>query len=252
MAVAAAAVAAGVSLSARAVPGVNMTFEWSGSQYTSGYSGTYINGNDAIGLYAFHVNSSDLPGVTAGSTIYSVCLSPAGLLDGGNYNYTAETFVQASPGINPSLWASPFRAANAGINNAAYLFSKYASPTMGADAATALEFAIWTALYNSTGYGAVGSTGAWVQPTLSDPEIVSDYTGYLGDLKPSATPLTSYQKYILEGQPNPISSLGNPNVTPTSGQAQEFFFLVPEGGSTLLLLSAAFSGIALLRKRLTV
>ena len=82
---------------------VNLQFTWTGTLYESGYANTYINTSDAIGIYAF--NQWGALNNSVPNPLYSICLSPAGLLDGGQYTYNIQSFSTASPGIYPSDWA---------------------------------------------------------------------------------------------------------------------------------------------------
>ena len=161
----------GASLSARAA--VTMTYTDSGTFALSGFpadSAGYINGSDLIGIYKFITDTHD--GVP--NPLYSVCLDPAGVLDRSQHTYDLIPFggglSGANPGIFPSAWAWNHGAGGHdqywGIQNASYLWNTYGmnivnsgSPiaTKNAEAA-ALEFAIWTALYDSTAYGVVGSS----------------------------------------------------------------------------------------------
>jgi hypothetical protein len=117
-----------------------------------------------IGIYSFNVSASTTPSVPTG-TFWSLCLSPAGVIDGGSppANYYYESYAQASPGINPSVWAWNNSLTDPqywGIQNANYLWEKImkgdGQPTMTANQATALVLAMYDALYNSTGYGTLG------------------------------------------------------------------------------------------------
>jgi len=253
-----------------ATASVTMTFTWSGTLYQSGYtadlntpsySGQVVNGNDAIGIYAFNVSQVTAPSPSTPNPLYSVCLSPAGLLDTGTYTYNTIPFTGvggASPGIYPSQWAVGAGEQPYGINNAAYLWSTYGSGILASKdsaAAAALEFAIWTALYNSTGYAQLGNdyfTVNGLSGTTSD-----DYTAYLKGLKDS-TFSGGYTGDILEGQ-------GAVSGGPNSGQSQEFFLLqpasqvatpVPEPATifagAMLLLPIGVSAARILRKKSTV
>src|ERR1019366_4796907 len=98
-----------VALGSSSMASVNMQFTWTGTLYEAGftadlnvpgfpgYSGQVINGSDAIGIYAFNVDATSIP--NPGTPFYSVCLSPAGLLNGGAYSYNVVAFSTASPGL---------------------------------------------------------------------------------------------------------------------------------------------------------
>jgi len=246
-----------------ATASITMTFTWAGSLWQAGYtatlntptySGQVINGNDAIGIYAFDVAANPSPSV--GSPFYSVCLSPAGLLNGGTYTYDAKQFSDASPGIYPSEWAVA-GGQPVGINNAAYLWSTYGAGVLAdknSAEAAALEFAIWTALYDSTAYGKLGNDYFTINGLSGD--TATDYTKYLGDLTGS-TFSGGFTGDILEGT-------GAVSGGPNSGQSQEFFLLqsgsqltpVPEPttmvAGALLLLPLGVSALRIVRKNRAV
>src|ERR1035441_4086147 len=134
------AVVVGTSLTASATTSVEMTFTWTGTLYEAGFSqdnwtpdGSYnhhlINSADAIGIYAFNINDDGGTGLK--SPFYSVCLDPAGLLDGNTHTYDVKPFGGgggANPGDYPAAWVTG--TANGtpqywGINNAAYLWSHF-------------------------------------------------------------------------------------------------------------------------------
>ena len=212
-----------------ATASITMTFTWTGSLWQDGYTanlntGTYngqvIQSDDAIGIYAFDVAQNPAPSPSAPNPLYSVCLSPAGLLDGGTYTYTAEPFNTATPGIYPSQWAVGTGGQPYGINNAAYLWSTYGSGILSAQdstAAAALEFAIWTALYDSTGYGKLGNSYFTINSLGGD--TLTDYNKYLSGLTTSGFS-GGFTGDILEGT-------GAVAGGADSGQSQEFFLLQP-------------------------
>ena len=248
-----------VALGSSSMASVNMQFTWTGTLYEAGftadlnvpgfpgYSGQVINGNDAIGIYAFNVSPGSIP--NPGSPFYSVCLSPAGLLDGGGpYKYDDWAFSIASPGIYPNQWAVGSSGQPYGINNAAYLWATYGTTVrQSGDSAkaAALEFAVWTALYNSTGYGNQLGNNYFTINGLSGTTL-SDYNQFLGDLA-SMQNRAYYTGNILEGQ--------GASAGPNTGQSQEFFYLgtpVPEPttmvAGALLLLPFGASTLRFLRK----
>jgi len=241
---------------------VNLQFTWGdpgtpGSLWESGFSGNYIQSDDAIGIYQF--NQFGTLNNTIANPLYSVCLSPAGLLNGGQYTYNVIPFSQASPGIFPSAWAVGPTGQAWGINNAAYLWNKYGmaivNNTGGAytgeqkAAAAALEFAIWTALYDSKGYGALGGS-TWTQPSL-DSTTHGYYNKFLSGLTASGITGPQFTGNILEGQ----GALGDGGNGQT-GQSQELFALgtpVPEPSTmvmgAMLLLPFGLSALRLLRRK---
>jgi hypothetical protein len=235
----------GASLSASA--SVDMTFTWGGTLYQAGYTAQYINGSDAIGIYKFNTTGAGIS-----NPFYSVCLSPNGLLDGATHTYDVLSFADAAPGIYPSAWAQSGGANPQywGINNAAYLWNKYGMAVVTGNqnsAAAALEFAIWTSLYNSTGYGVAGA-GPWFAPTgQMDPTTLGYYTGFMAGLNTSGITGPQFTGNILEST---VAATG-----PNSGGSQEFFMLgtpVPEPttmiAGALLLLPFGASTLRVLRK----
>ena len=251
----------GAGLSARAA--VTMTFSWAGTYYEAGYTATYINSSDAIGIYKFNTSAED--GVP--NPMWSVCLSPAGLLDSNSHTYNVLDFSTASPGIYPNTWAV-VSGQPVGINNAAYLWNKYGMDIVNntgnvgyqGQRAAALEFAIWTALYDSTGYGQLGppNNWNWVAPSM-DQTTQGYYDTDINGLISSGITGPQFTGNILEGQ-------GAVSGGPNSGQSQEFFLLgtpaahitgtpVPEPttlvAGALLLLPFGFSTLRILRKSRT-
>jgi hypothetical protein len=245
---------------------VDMTFTWSGSLWQANYSATYINTADAIGIYAFNTSPAIGVGNPPSSTFYSVCLSPAGLLNTDKHTYDVKPFgggTGANPGIYPSSWAWNGSGPNPqywGVQNAAYLWNTFgmkivnntASAYTGnqSSAAAALEFAVWTALYNSIGYGQLGTpTTYWAAPTgQMDSTTRGFYTADLLALTSAGSSIPHYTGNILEGQ-GAITGGAN------SGQSQEFFMLgtpVPEPttmvAGALLLLPFGASTLRFLRK----
>ncbi len=248
-----AAAVLGGSLSASA--SVDMTFTWNGSLYQAGYSAQYINGSDAIGIYKFTTSAQD--GVP--NPFYSVCLSPSGLLDGASHTYNALSFADAAPGIYPSAWAQSGGANPQywGINNAAYLWNRYGMAVVNntgnlygdqSSAGAALEFAIWTSLYNSTAYGVLGNN-AWAAPTgQMDATTFGYYNGFIAGLTTSGINGPQFTGNILEST---VAGSG-----PNSGGSQEFFMLgspVPEPttmiAGALLLLPFGASTLRILARR---
>jgi hypothetical protein len=145
----------GTSMSARAT--VELQFQWGGTLYESGFSGQYVQSADAVGIYAFSTVGSNPAIDPPQNILYSVCLSPAGLLDSNQHTYNELPFATANPGIFPSQWQSGVingKTQYWGIQNAAYLWSTFGmnivnghGAAMGlsgnsSEQAAALEFAI--------------------------------------------------------------------------------------------------------------
>jgi len=256
----------GASIAAKA--DLTVTFQWSGSLWESGFTGQNIQSDDAIGIYAFTTSSTGNTASIA-NPLYSVCLSPAGLLDGNPHTYDELTFAAANPGIFPSAWAWNGNTSSPqywGIQNAAYLWSTFGMNIVNgsvgglglsgnsSEQAAALEFAIWNSLYNSTGYGALG--GNVYTPAALDAAEAADFSAYNASLT-SGQPIQLYTGDILEGT-------GAPGDGANGGDDQELFLLmtpppspnqvVPEP-TTLIsgaLLVLPFGGTAFraLRKKL--
>ena len=218
-------------------------------------SASYINGNELIGIYHFNVNPA-LP-----SEFYSVCLDPAGLLDRSWHVYTTLSFQQANPGIFPSAWKSGTVGSVTeywGIQNASYLWNTYGLNIVNNtgntghqnERAAALEFAIWSALYNSTAYGAMNTgtgVGVW-HPNGLDSTIQDYFDTYVTGLNNTHGNIPLYtgdilrgtgynesgqqQEFLALGTPVPFSALGTPVPEPTTMIAGALL-LLPFGASTL-------------------
>jgi hypothetical protein len=254
-------VVVGTTLSARA--NLNMTFTWDGTYYQAGYSAQYLVPADAIGIYKFNTKGE----ASFPNPYWSVCLDPAGLLNGSTHTYDHLSFSEANPGLYPTAWAWNQSGPNPeywGINNAAFLWSTYGmkivqnSDNLGDQnqRAAALAFAVWTALYNSTDYGKLDGT-AWSAPVgqMGDPSSLHStryyYDGYLNDLITLGPDHATFTGDILRGE-NAVKGGAN------SGESQEFFFLVspvPEPATViagaLLLLPLGASTLRILRRNRT-
>jgi len=252
------AIASWASFSALAT--VELTFTWTGSYYGTGFNSDWYNGvpdsstarsllapNEAIGIYAFKVSDDGGMGLT--TPFHSVCLSPAGVLDAKPHTYNVIPFSAANPGTYPSAWAWNHNAAAPqywGIQNAAFLWNTYGMNIVNHgtdknDQAAALELAIWTALYNSTGYGALAGN-VWSPPTAEmgsgAGSVKAYYDSYIADLTDGgAIPLytgnilrgTSYNQL---GQQQDLLMLGTPIPEPTTIIAGALL-LLPFGASTV-------------------
>ena len=182
----------------------------------------------AYGVYSFNVSvitDGTIPGLAAGDTFWSTCLSPGGDVDGCSYTYNYQTFAAASPGLNPAAWTSG-NGQLWGIQNAQYLWKTFGSSSSGLqtipvgtqakqDAGTALELAMYVALYDSTGYGAytLGAFNPTVASGLSQ-NVYDEMNADLGVLNPIAVGNNLANGYLL---------------TPTSGESagQQFIIMVP-------------------------
>jgi hypothetical protein len=249
----------GVNSTARA--SVKMTYTDSGTFALAGFpadSASYINGSDLVGIYKFNTSAQD--GVP--DPFYSVCLSPAGLLDRNEHTYDVISFSASNPGIYPSAWASGTVNNTPqywGIQNASYLWNTYGLNIVNnigntgsgsqSERAAGLEFAIWSALYNSTGYGQVATSGShyvWHPNSLTG-NVATDFSAYITALNGTHGNIPLYTGDILRGV----------DYT-TSGQQQEFLMLgapVPEPttmiAGALLLLPFGASTLRFFRKNRT-
>jgi hypothetical protein len=241
------AIALAVSISAKA--DIQLQFTWNGSLWESGFSGPDISTADAIGIYAFN-SANSVPVID--NPLYSVCLSPAGLL----------SFASANPGIWPSAWTSGVVGGQTqywGIQNAAYLWKTFGMPIvngqggnmgLSGDASTqaaALEFAIWNALYTSTGYGAITPNTSYV-PTSLTGDLGADFNAYNTALTATHGTIPLYAGNVLEGTAAPGDGANG-------GDDQEFFLLgtpVPEPSTilagALMLLPFGASTLRILRR----
>jgi hypothetical protein len=187
----------------------------------------------SIGIYSFDVESSGTTANVPVGTFWTTCLSPAGTIESGSgfasYNY--ESFAQANNGINPSAWAWNNDNSNPqywGIQNANFLWKQVLGnnnePTsLSADQATGLVLAMYAALYNSSGYGMLGST-QFFNPNFGTSSISGNvtavenaYTTYLALLNANAVENNLANGYVL---------------VPTSqsqgdGFGQEFIIMAP-------------------------
>jgi hypothetical protein len=192
------------------------------------------------GVYSFDVQSvtgGTIPGLTAGTTFWSTCLSPGGELDGGYYSYNYEPFSAegVGNGINPPAWTSGTVNGQTqywGIQNASYMWNYWATATSGLkssalhgldapDAGAALEIAMYVALYDSTGYGAYTETK--FVPAASGPNAFS--SGMLAAINDDLAVLdpTTVSNNLSAGF---VLVPTNPNSSGPSGQ--EFIFFSPD------------------------
>jgi hypothetical protein len=258
----------------------NTTYSEDGFTATlsTGGVGQIIASDDLIGLYGFSVNSvtpgSPLGSLSLGSTFYSTCISPLGVLDNAPtpYNYQVTTFASASPGTYPSAWVSPAGAPNAGIQNADYIFSLLAPTLYGGhliagqsgsaqDQAAALAMTMYASLYNSTGYGAAGSplspSSAFsitadaygsTETNAIDNDIKADLTD-LGGLA-SVNPANLPAGYVLV--PTPADEEGPAGQSMLLGVGVPGGYPVPEPSTVIagasLLVPLGASTLRILRK----
>ncbi len=221
-----------------------------------------IAGNDLIGIYQFTVTAGGSPSLN--TPFYATCISPAGNLYTGNYTYNSVTLANADNGMNPHGYWAGWNNVNGGpgIQNAAYLYSKLAPGIISGagsgntqpsdDQGAAMALAMYTVLYNSTGYGtynsAFGGPGAF-QITgglqTSGSAVYTDYIadlneGVLGTLHGSSSSVTGNElvptdptaqgMILMGGYAN-----GSPVPEPTTIIAGALM-LLPFGASTLRIL----------------
>ena len=246
----AAALLLGVTLSAQASITLDLQESTLGQRASYGITasstvGAGINNNEWIGIYQFASTGSERPT----SPFWSMCLSPAGVLDNASHNYTSYSFSAGNPGSNPAAWAAGTQG-DAGIQNAQYLWRLH-SPTIissgTAAQGTGLALAIYEALYDSTGYGttAAGNGNFWLTSPLSG-SIYNAYTAYLGALNGASSVA------------NVTANQGSGNIlrSTESGAGQDMIWNVtpvPEPttmiAGALLLLPFGASTLRVLRKR---
>jgi hypothetical protein len=175
----------------------------------------------------------------APSSYVSVCTDFGGSLYlGKSYSFAAPVNTTPAPaGYTgyPNWSQQPYA-----LENAATLFANYSSAlTSGnSDAAAGLQLAIWSALYDSTGVGAVNTSGTF--QAASGSAAYTDMNNYLTDL----VGLTPTSAEIL--LPDPVGSpQGNPDGKPP--QALLLVAPVPEASSMvaagMLLLAFGMSSL---------
>ena len=249
---------------------VDLTLTDLGYSVAGGISGT-LNGvgvlsGDYIGLYGFTVGpANDVGGgVQVPSPFYSVCIAPEGNLTYGTYSYTAKTFAQAAPGLNPSgLWSTAGAFHDAGIQNANALYSTFESLIVNhvnfggvgssAEQGAALALAMYTALYDSTGYNATTTSGMFNITSFGSGNIAADYSLMLAVLTGSS--LTRVAGTILvPNNPNPAGPSGQE--FPTVIGIPNTFPGVPEPSTVmaglLLLMPFGTSALRTLRRKSAV
>jgi hypothetical protein len=234
----------------------NVTMTLTSTIADSGFSAT-LNGtgiigtSDLIGIYAFQVSSVSPANtlISSGGTLYGVCLSPPGNLGWSAENYTVQPFATPGNSAYTPAWVTP-----QGIQNANYLFSTYA-PTLEAgksiagltgpsanDQATALAMAMYTALYNSTGFGvaADGTASVGFDVALSG-TFLADYNALLRDLS------------AYSGASQPIGYVLTPDAGQPDGEQTILFTPVPEASTiiagALMVLPFGASALRILRKK---
>lgn len=266
---AASAVILGAAVSAHADPTVNLQLLSTGIYTVNQSAGTYAGspmGSGNIGIYSFQVTASSSPGTTGltlGETIYSICLSPMGEIPGGSALYSVESFAEANAGLNPALWAWNHVAGPGaqywGIENADYLWRAVADAGQGTmngittlssigkkDAGAALALAIYTVLYDSTGYGKYSETPSNYKPPGLSPGLeLTDYNNDLALLTPGGVTAniasgSALVPAVSSGQDliyvNPNGGKLNPPVPEPTTMVAGVLLALPFGASTLRIL----------------
>ena len=221
-----------------------------GVQKTGAGSFSDAPGQYYIGLYQFQVSSSGTAAFAPGEKFYSICLSPAGNLDMGNYSYNYETFAQAAPGLNPNN--ANFAE---GIQNAMFLWAHYGSTITSGAQGGALAEALYTAYYNYNAPGAItggfqgGFTPLWGLGSGLAQSYYSTYMNYLTTYGPNGIG-AGYQGFLLVPT--------DPGAGGPSGQEFIVFApnsVVPEPSTSLagmlLLMPLGFSTLRILRSKQT-
>jgi hypothetical protein len=175
-----------------------------------------VTANELVGIYEFTVTASSGP--TLNSPYYATCISPAGDLTTASVTYTQTSFANAAPGANPALWsglAGP--DGGYGIQNANYLYQELASTIIHEvevngnkpaydNQAAAMALAMYTALYNSTGYGTYNASGPFQLPYLAlDPTVQALYNYDLNTVLPGMNPNLVNPYGVLVPDQNPIT-----------------------------------------------
>jgi hypothetical protein len=199
------------------------------------------------GVYSFTVSDvvgGTIPGLAAGTTFWSTCLSPGGELSSGSYTYNYETFAAANNGLNPSAWTSG-NGQLWGIQNANYIWNSFASAALGLNGAAAhglttpsagaaLEMAMYVALYDSTGYGTYSdAAGSKFVPTGFDKDFMTALNDDLGVLNATAVAQNLASGYLLVPT--------DPSASGPSGQ--EFIFMAPFNDNVAAVPEPAPAGV---------
>jgi len=225
----------------------------------SGFTiGSLVDSSAYIGIYQFSLvdpNNNDQPYYN----FMSVCLSPVGQLGYGAFNYNVLTFAQANPGQYPSAWAWNGNNANPqywGINNAYAVFASNLANVTDDTSGAALNLAIWTALYDSTGYGnslnqGAGSfysqilAGSLNGGSILTGQLATDYWADLAALNGVSGPVANGD--ILQGTPT-VDGI----TAPIDPDQQELLLPVPEPSTifagALLLLPLGASAMRIVRR----
>ena len=216
------------------------------SPFNITWDGTTVN--TAAGAFVLTKVSGD---ASMPSSVLTVCLDIGGtLLLGTSYGYSAATPFAGQSGINP-LWGSGNQGglnnsanAMAAIQAAANLFYTHSSVLSGGSALekSALQLAVWEALYDTTAGGTTyGLDGGRFKINSGDAAAMALALTWLGAVDPNAL----YTGYLLK--PDPTQQYGF--------TGQEVFYNVtpvPEASTiiagALLLLPFAASTVRILRK----
>lgn len=175
----------------------------------------------------------------------SLCTDIRGVLKmGKSYIYDTVTF-DGQVGIDPA-WGKTKSAADAAqaIQNAAYLFSKYAPATDANTSANkaawaAIQLAVWEALYDSPGtFSLTSGRFAVTGSGTVQAQALALASTYLADLAQNTPALGTYSGYLLRPDPifqngaTPQGLLFNPTLAPVpepSTIIAGLFLLIPLG-----------------------
>jgi hypothetical protein len=245
--VAAMALSVAVNVSATVTMTLQNATTFAEAGFTTTYNGVaQLPSDGLIGIYSFNISPGGNPNISA--PFYTTCLSPAGVLDWGTHTYDLESFATANPGLNPNSWANPTGAPLAGIQNANYLFNLLSGQiTRGgvggqygslADQGAAMALAMYTALYNSSGYGSLNNNGPFVITGGLAGNVATDYDIDISDLL-IATTIPLPTGYVLRPDPVAYGSgqdmilLGSTPVPEPATMVAGALLLLPFAASTL-------------------
>jgi hypothetical protein len=238
------------------------TFDETGFTASLTGTGKIISGNDLIGMYGFSVSAQTVTPALS-TSLWTVCLSPLGLLANDNtqhvYTQVANTDSTARKDSYPSLqWATPVSSPNAGILNAQFLYNSLSGEITSANGlangqvgglnvqGAAMALAMYTALYNSTGYGVIGNGGPLTISPLSG-DTSTDYNTDLALLAANKSAIMNSHPAGSVLIPNDVSS---GFINPANGpDGQEMILMttpLSQGATAVPEASTVISGLLML------
>ena len=216
--------------------------------YRASPSSSYVSVSGFAGAldftYVSGTHLTDPAGAAAGFNpdhFLTFCTDAGAELQWGNsYNYTPQLFA-GQDGVSPS-WKMD------GIYAAAWLFNQELGGVKTAAQAAGLQMAIWEELYD---FGSTSLSGGNLKITSASSGALSAANGFLADVNArSLAELEAYDSTWLH--PNPEAQHGNlvqgllyGDTTPLTPSLEP---TVPDGGTTLFLLSLAILGLGSLRR----